>query len=310
MLRIQNAITAAKEQLETMKNKCEYEKNIQEKSVKQLTAIRQSCQERQVEENLIRLKVNNIERDIKEVDNNILSLQKVELNLEQAMRERQLEIDGTRTILQAKRRHLDEERGRLRADLGVRQMQIEQFKKKYHIALTSTGKGEDGEQLSVTHFKIQQAQEKFMLQQEGDELDGRIKLAEKEIVAMEDTLKVVNLTNVAYKRNLGTVSDTDEKMLEMEQLEREMKDTTAVLREFKCELKSIRKEMGDLKGRREELELLQSEQKKEIERMEENCELIGRQEENKEDKLQRTKCQLKKVLKKVKKIDAARFDVI
>lgn len=69
------------------------------------------------------------------------------------------------------------------------------------------GKDDDGQPLSITHFKIKNAQEKFMLQQQGDDLDQKIKIAEKEIVAIENTLKMVNLTNVAFKNNLSQLKD-------------------------------------------------------------------------------------------------------
>lgn len=46
-----------------------------------------------------------------------------------------------------------------------------------------------------------------MLQQQGDELDQKIKIAEKEIVAIENTLKMVNLTNMAFKNNLSQLKD-------------------------------------------------------------------------------------------------------
>lgn len=123
------------------------------------------------------------------------------------MRERQLEINTNKMILQAKRRNLDEDRGRLRTDIALNRVKIEQLQKKYHMLLTSLGQDEEGQPVSVTSFRIKYAQEKIILQQEGDLLDQKIKTAEKEIVAMENTLKMVNLTNVAFKRSLAPVKD-------------------------------------------------------------------------------------------------------
>jgi septal ring factor EnvC (AmiA/AmiB activator) len=62
-------------------------------------------------------------------------------------------------------------------------------------------------QLSAPFFHVlfQSAQEKYELQQQGDELDARIRKTEKEIQAMENTLKVINATNDKYKRNLSAV---------------------------------------------------------------------------------------------------------
>lgn len=123
------------------------------------------------------------------------------------MKERQVEINATKSIIQAKKRNLEEDRGRLKADIALRRLKIEQIKKKYYLALTSLGQNEDGENVSITQIKIKNAQEKFMLQKEGDELDQKIKTAEKEIIAMENTLKVVNLSNHSFKNSLSPVKD-------------------------------------------------------------------------------------------------------
>jgi septal ring factor EnvC (AmiA/AmiB activator) len=64
--------------------------------------------------------------------------------------------------------------------------------------------------LAVSYFSpvlFQSAQEKYELQQEGDELDARIRKTEKEIEAMENTLKLINATNENYKRNLFAVDE-------------------------------------------------------------------------------------------------------
>ena len=118
-----------------------------------------------------------------------------------------IEISTNKDILLVKRRNLSEDKGRLKCDIAERRIKLEQFQKKYDITLMTMGKDEDGQTLSITHFKIKNAQEKFLLQQEGDELDIKIKTAEKEILAMENTLKVVNLTNAAFKQSLSAVEE-------------------------------------------------------------------------------------------------------
>lgn len=123
------------------------------------------------------------------------------------MKERQVEINTKTTIIQAKKRNLEEDRGRLKADIALRRLKIDQLRKKYYLAISSLGQNEEGEQISITQVKIKNAQEKFMLQRQGDVLDQKIKTAEKEIVAMENTLKVVNLSNSSFKHSLLPVKD-------------------------------------------------------------------------------------------------------
>lgn len=123
------------------------------------------------------------------------------------MREREIEILTNRDILAAKRRNLEEEKSRLKKDIMGRQIKIEQLQKRFHIVIMALGKDEHGEPLSVTHFKIKNAQEKFMLQQEGDTLDAKVRKTEQEIVAMENTLKLVNTSNVTYRNSLSAVEE-------------------------------------------------------------------------------------------------------
>lgn len=126
------------------------------------------------------------------------------------MKERQIEINTNKDILIVKRRNLEEEKGRLKRDLMGRYIRIEQFQKKYYLALMGLGKDDDGQPFSVTHYKIKNAQEKFFLQKEGDELDQKIRKAENEIVAMENTLKMVNSTNVIYRQSLIPLQEDGE----------------------------------------------------------------------------------------------------
>ena len=61
-----------------------------------------------------------------------------------------------------------------------------------------------------TCLLLQIAQDKIILQQEGDILDAKIKKAEKEIEAMENTLKVVNTSNETYRKSLTMIDKEGE----------------------------------------------------------------------------------------------------
>lgn len=55
------------------------------------------------------------------------------------MKERNLEIETKKNIVMAKRKHLEEERSRLKGDISIRKLKIEQLQKKYYIEITSLG---------------------------------------------------------------------------------------------------------------------------------------------------------------------------
>ena len=55
---------------------------------------------------------------------------------------------------------------------------------------------------------MQAAQEKEELQREGDDLDARIRKAEKEIRALENTLKLMNGRNEQYRKSFNRIMET------------------------------------------------------------------------------------------------------
>ncbi|CAB0015086.1 unnamed protein product [Nesidiocoris tenuis] len=77
-------------------------------------------------------------------------------------------------------------------DSAILQTSI-QAQKKEHATL----------RLEIKHLRI--AQEKRELIENGDELQAKIEKTEKEILAMENTLRLLNCTNENYKSNLETI---------------------------------------------------------------------------------------------------------
>lgn len=192
---------------ETLKSKLHEQLYLYEGGLKQTAAAKIRTQEKQVEENMLRLKVDNLSKSMAKENKQIYNLQRFKVELQTAMEERLLDINASRDILIGKKRNVCEEIGRLKSDIGLRVIRVEQFQKKYFIAVSLLGTDEEGQPLSVTTLKIRSAQEKFMLQQEGDALDKKIRIAEKEIIAMENTLKIVNYTNENFKNSLKGIEE-------------------------------------------------------------------------------------------------------
>ncbi|KAI4466333.1 coiled-coil domain-containing protein 39 [Holotrichia oblita] len=241
MRRLSIAISTDTKLIETLRSKLQDQILSFEGGVKQAAAAKLKSQEKQVEENVLRLKVSQLEKAITKENDNIYDLQKFRIELETALRERQIEINTHKDILTAQRKNLDEARGRLRADINLRKIRVEQFRKKHHIVLMTLGKDEDGQPLSIAHFKLKNAQEKYMLQQEGDEIDNKIKKAEKEIIAMENTLKIINVSNATYKKNLACVDE--EKIKEkLDELHDKQMEEAQKLGEIRGDYANLKKE--------------------------------------------------------------------
>ena len=72
--------------------------------------------------------------------------------------------------------------------------------------------GMDANESTQAYYVIKAAQEKEELQRVGDELDAKIKKAEKELRALENTLDVVNSNNESHKQNYTKTSEQSKRL--------------------------------------------------------------------------------------------------
>ena len=98
----------------------------------------------------------------------------------------------------------EEERYSASTELRDRLSKVKNLKKRYEIIMDqfTVGDGEkpdDGEEHTQAYYVIKAAQRREELQKEGDQLDAKIRKAEREVKALENTLKMVTDRNEQYR---------------------------------------------------------------------------------------------------------------
>lgn len=68
--------------------------------------------------------------------------------------------------------------------------------------------GATEEESSQTYYVIKAAQEKEELQREGDELDAKNRKAEQELLALQNTLRIINSGNHQTKQSFKKLADS------------------------------------------------------------------------------------------------------
>ena len=154
-----------------------------------------------INENLKKLELNKLRDLLDKRADDVLNLNKERIKLESGMKERFTEIEIHQDLLKTQLRSWNDELQTVSYELKERMAKVEKLKKRYDIAMISMAPpdGAAPEENSQAYYVIKAAQEKEELQREGDELDAKIKKAEKELKALENTLEVVNSNNESYK---------------------------------------------------------------------------------------------------------------
>ncbi|NXI25144.1 CCD39 protein, partial [Sterrhoptilus dennistouni] len=210
-----------------------------ERSLQELRKAKHLKQEMMVEDNLLKLELKRLRNTLCNKAEKVLTLEKQQLELKKVIAERSEEIRIHKAMLDSQIRLLDQERHRLSAEFQNRLWTIDKMKRRYEIFALSMMPPEGEEMKSQAYYAIKAAQEKQALQQEGDDLDAKICKAQKEIIAMENSLCVVKNWNKNYKNSFKADPETSEELEEKLKLEQNKRDTDEKYRKKQRQIKEL-----------------------------------------------------------------------
>ncbi|XP_074657844.1 coiled-coil domain-containing protein 39-like [Tubulanus polymorphus] len=248
--RLQDDIRRVKRDLETsgaeksnLTSKIEELHLYNDSSQRELQRLISSKQDLMVDDNILKLELKRLRDTLYSKADDVMSLEKRKLQLETAMNERKHEIGIHKDMLSAQIKGADTERQQISSELHERISKIDKLRKRYEILMVSMAPPEGEEEQTQAYYVIKAAQEKEELQREGDDLDAKIRKAEKEIRALENTLRLMNSRNEQYRKSFNKVTDTSEEMEDKQQVEEQLR---AVMDKYKYKRRQIRELQEDL----------------------------------------------------------------
>lgn len=130
---------------------------------RQLMVLKERSQERQLEVNMLQFRFSQAEKALANENNHVFSLERQQLELQRAMRDRQEEINMQQELLKIKKRVLEEEKSKLILEIQGRKLKTGQLQSKYEIAMMTLGSAEEGEEVSIASIKLKVTAAIFLL---------------------------------------------------------------------------------------------------------------------------------------------------
>ncbi|XP_062987952.1 coiled-coil domain-containing protein 39 [Elgaria multicarinata webbii] len=219
-----------------------------DKSEKLLKKARADKQDLMIEDNLLKLELKRVRDTLYNKAEKVLSLEKRKQQLKTAMEERTADIKVHKAMIETQIRVIEQERQTLSSEFHERLSKIEKLKDRYEIITIVMMPPEGEEEKTHTYYVIKAAQEKEDLQREGDTLDAKIHKAEKECLALENTLHVLNSCNSNYRESFKKVTEKSEEHEEKVKLEQEKRAADEKYRYKRRQIKELQEDIQSMQG--------------------------------------------------------------
>ncbi|KFQ46531.1 Coiled-coil domain-containing protein 39, partial [Nestor notabilis] len=243
---LKRAMDKTGEETSTMMSKINDLNLFNDRSDQELKKAKAIKQEMMVEDNLLKLELNRLQDILCNKSEKVLTLEKQKLELKKAIAERTEEIKIHKAMLDSQIRLVDQERQRISAEFQDRLNKIDKLRCRYEVLTIAMMPLEGEEEKSQTYYVIKAAQEKEALQREGDDLDAKICKAEKEIVALENTLCILNNCNSKYRNSFKEVTGTSEEYEEKLKLEEEKRAADEKYRYKRRQIKELQENLQSM----------------------------------------------------------------
>jgi len=204
-------LTKDSTQLRNKINELQLESDTVMRSVK---AVVREKEDKAVAHDVMRLEVKKLKDLLSLRADEVHGLENRQFQMKMSLEERKHQTEVHAEILRAHLKTVQEDLHRATLELRERELRTQKLQSKYEVMVgkrNNRGGDEDEEEgeKSQAYFVIKAAQERETLQRTGDDLDTKIRKAEKEVRALEATLAKLSDKNTLYRTSLKPVGDSD-----------------------------------------------------------------------------------------------------
>ncbi|KAA3670507.1 uncharacterized protein DEA37_0003531, partial [Paragonimus westermani] len=178
-----------------------------------------------VDQNLMRLEVRRLFQVYQKRSDSVYTMRNSREELDLAIKDRSQQIALHQAMLISQIRISTEENGQLKVEIQARKSRIDKLIKRFEILTSLMAPPEGEEERTQTYYIIKAAQDKEMLQRKGDQLDAETRQAEQELIALENTLAVMNGCNSVYRLGNSKLPENSEEL----RMERDIREQISVL---------------------------------------------------------------------------------
>ena len=198
-------------------------------------------QEAMVSNDVMRLEVKALRDKLSDRADKVFTLENRKQQLKLSMAERKKEIAVHADVQSVQLRLAEEEVHSVKMEVNGRKARINMLAAKYEtLCKASRVRNDDGgEPKSQAYYLIQAAQKREELQRQGDELDQEIRRREREMRALEATLRHVNVRNTKYRTSFQKANMKSSEAEDLKQLEEQAKLAADALFRRKKELQRL-----------------------------------------------------------------------